>query len=76
MKSKSDHSSDNKVKSFRENILVIKEEWFSDMYLINGATFTMALIKRAKSRINQNYIFSCDTKQYIRETEIINYCST
>ena len=29
MKSKSDHSSDDKVKLFCENIMFIKEEWFA-----------------------------------------------
>ena len=57
MKRKSDHSSDNKVKLFRENILVIEEEWFSDMNLTHGTNFPMALIKREKSIFNQKISF-------------------
>ena len=52
MKSKSDHSSNNKVKLFRENIVVIEEEWFSGMNLTGGEMFPTALIKREKSRFN------------------------
>ena len=49
---KSNHTSNNKVKTFCEDIVVIEEEWFDDMNLTYGATFLMSLIKHAKSRIN------------------------
>ena len=44
---KSDQTSNNKVKNC-ENIVVVEEEWFDDMNLTNGATFTADLIKRKK----------------------------
>ena len=50
---KSDHTSENKVKLFRENIVVIEEELISEMNLTHGATFSTALIKREKSRISK-----------------------
>ena len=53
MKIKSDHSSENKVKSCFKNIVVIEEEQFSDMNSNDGATFITALIKRAKNRFNK-----------------------
>ena len=53
MKSKSSHTSDNKDKLFCEIIVVIKEEWFSDMNLTDGANFPTALIKHTKFRINK-----------------------
>ena len=46
MKSKPDHSSDDKVKLFWVNIVVIEEEWFSDIDLTGGATFPTSPIKR------------------------------
>ena len=42
------------------------------MYSTDGATFLMALIKRAKSRFNQNIKFPRNTNQCICETEINN----
>ena len=42
------------------------------MNLTDGATFLMALIKRAKSRFNQKIKFPRNTKQRICETEIKN----
>ena len=57
MKSKSDHTSDHNVQLFSKNIVVIEEEWFADTNLTDGAIFPTALIKRAKSRINQKLIF-------------------
>ena len=53
----SDHTSNDKVRLFRENIVVIEEEWFVDMNLTDGATFLAALIKSSKSRINQKINF-------------------
>ena len=53
---KSDHRSNYKVKLFCKNIVVIEEEFFSDMNLTDGATFAKTLIKRAKSIINQKSI--------------------
>ena len=53
LKSKSDHTSNYKIKLFCENIVVIGEEQFSDKNLTDGAKFLPALIKRAKSIINQ-----------------------
>ena len=57
LKNKSDYTSNDKVKSFLENIMVIEEEWFSDMNLAGASTFPKVLIKRAKSIINLNIIF-------------------
>ena len=57
MKSKSYHSSKNKVKYFRDNITFIEEDWFADMDLTDGATFPTALIKFSKSRFNQKIFF-------------------
>ena len=42
----SDHTSNNKVKLFHENIVVIEEEWFDGMNLNYSANFPTALIKR------------------------------
>ena len=42
--------------------MVIEEEWFNDMNLINGATFPTALIKGAKTRVNKKiYVTQSDT---------------
>ena len=57
MKSKSDHSSNNKVELSWKNIVVVEEEWFSDMDLTDGATFPMSLIKRTKYRFNRKFNF-------------------
>ena len=46
------HTSNDKVKLFCENIVVIEEELFDDTNLTDGATFKTALIKREKSRFN------------------------
>ena len=43
-----DDTSNDKVKLFSENIVVIEEEWFDDMNLTDGATFPAALIKCAQ----------------------------
>ena len=53
MEKKSDHSYNDKVKSYQENIVVTKEEWFADINSIDGVAFPTFLIKRAKSRFNQ-----------------------
>ena len=45
MKIKSNHSSNNKVILFCENIVVIEEEWFDDMNLTDDETFPIDLIK-------------------------------
>ena len=42
------------------------------MILTDGATFTMALIKRAKNRVNKNQDIALDTKRRIREIAIKN----
>ena len=62
IKSKSDHSSNDKDKIFRGNILVIEGKWLSGMNLTDGATFPAALIKSAESRFNQKIYFPRDTK--------------
>ena len=67
---KSDHTFNDKVGLFRENIVVIEEEWFSGMNLAYGETFPMALIKREKSIINKK-TNPRDTKWHIWEI-IIN----
>ena len=56
MKSRSDNSPKNKVKTFHENIVVVEAEWFSDISLTDGDTFPTALTKRAKLRLNQKLI--------------------
>ena len=48
-KMKSDHSSNDKVKLFSENIMVIKEECFDDMNLSDGVIFLMDVIKSEES---------------------------
>ena len=45
---KSDHTSNDEVKLFCGNIVVIEEEWFDDMNWTDDATFSTALIKREK----------------------------
>ena len=65
MKSKLDHSSNDRVKSFCENIVVIEEECFPDLNLTDSETFLTALIKREKLRFNQIINFPCDRKQRI-----------
>ena len=65
MRGKSDHSSNNKVQLFRENILFIEEEWFSDMNLIDGATFLTYLVKLVKSRFNLKINYPRDTKGHM-----------
>ena len=40
----------------------IEEEWFYDMNLTDGATFSPVLMKFAKTRINHEMNFPCDTK--------------
>ena len=57
----SHHSSNKKVKLFRENILVIGGKWYDDKNLTDDATFPTALIKPAKSRFNQKINSPCDT---------------
>ena len=61
-RNESDHISNDKVKLFCENIVVLEEEWFYNKDLTGVANFTTALIKRAKSRFNQKINFTCDTK--------------
>ena len=46
--------------------MVIEEDYFDDMKLTDGAIFTTALIKRAKSRVNQKVNFPHDTNQCMR----------
>ena len=73
MKSKSDHQSNNKVRFFRENIVVIEEEWFADTNLTDGATSLKALIKCEKLRFNQKTNFPPDIKQHILKIKIIKW---
>ena len=40
LKNESDHTSNDIVKLFCENVVVIEEEWFSVMNLTDGATFS------------------------------------
>ena len=75
-KRKSDHTSNDKVKLFCGNIVVIEEEWFSGMNLTDVSTFPTTLIKWAKSRINQNNNFPRDTKQRIHKITINNDWNT
>ena len=75
MKSESDHSTNNKVKSLCDNIVVIEEEWFADINLTDGAIFTPALIKREKSRLNPKIYFPFNTKWCIRYIAINNGCN-
>ena len=46
--------------------MVIEEEWFDETNLTDGSIFPAALIKRAKTRVNQKINFPRDTKQRIR----------
>ena len=55
MKMKSDHKFNDKVKLFREIIVVIEEECFADIKLNDGATSPTALIKNLELRLNQKY---------------------
>ena len=73
-KTESDHTSNNKVKLFRENIVVIEEEWFSDMNLTDDLTFLKVLIKHAKYIINQK--IPCDTQQNIHKIAMNNIWNT
>ena len=50
--------------------MVIEEEWFEDINLTDGSTFTMTLIKREKYRLNQEIKFPRDTKQRMQEISI------
>ena len=70
------HSSKNEVKLFRENIVVIEEEWFIDMKLTDGATFPTALIKRAKLIFNQKMKIPRDTEQHTQEISTNNGWNT
>ena len=67
---KKDHTFNNKVESFCENIVVIEKEWFNSMNLIEGTTFPTDLTKREKHIFNK--CFSCGKKQPIREISINN----
>ena len=70
------HTADNKVKSFRKNIVVIEEEWFDDMNLTYVETFPTSLIKREGKYIKSRINFLCDTKRRIREILIYNGWNT
>ena len=72
LKMKSDHTSNNKVKLFRENIVVIEDKWFDDMNLTYGASFPTALIKYKKYRIKQKNNVPRDRKWHIRKIVINN----
>ena len=48
MKRKSDHPSNDKVKIFFKNIVIIEEEWFTDMNLTDVSKISTAPIKREK----------------------------
>ena len=74
MKRKSYHSSDDKVKSFRENIMVVGEEFFSDMNFTDGEVFLKVFIKRKKIQIQLKNLSG--TKQHIQKVEINNDCNT
>ena len=56
--------------------MVIEERWFSDMNLPDSATFTFALIKRVKLRINQKTNFLHDSKRRIYTIAINNVWNT
>ena len=75
-KKQSDHTSNGKVKTVHKIIVVIEEEWFDDMNLTDGATFTMDLIKRAKNMVNQKIFFMRDTKWRIQGIAIKNGSNT
>ena len=62
LKRKSDNTSNNKFKCFRETVLVIEEEWFDDRTLTDGANSLTPLIKRAKDIVNHNIKLPRDTK--------------
>ena len=63
---KSDHTSNNKLKWFCENIVVIEEEWFAYITLTDGATFLVALIKFAKSKIKNKKLHVTQSDAYTK----------
>ena len=67
LKSKSDHTSNDRNKLLCENVVVVEGKWVAGMNLTDGSIFPMAMIKRAKYRINQNNNLLYDRKQRIRK---------
>ena len=76
LKKKSDHTSNDKVTLFCENIVLIEEELFLDKNLTYCATFPTALIKSEKYRSNQKINLPLDTKRRIRKIVINNFWNT
>ena len=72
LKKKSDHTSNDKVTLFCENIVLIEEELFFDKNLTYCATFPTTLIKRAIPRSNRKINFPRKIKQRIQEIVIKN----
>ena len=70
LKSKSDHTSNDINKLLCENAVVVEKKWVAGMNLTDGSIFPMAMIKRAKYRINQNNNLLYDRKQHIRKIAI------
>ena len=62
----SDHTSNDKVLKNQESAVLVEEEWFNYMNWTDGATFMTALIKFAKTRVNQKINFPHETKQRIQ----------
>ena len=71
-KKQPDHTSNNKVKLFCENIVLSEEEYFDDTSLTDGATYLTALIKISKYKFIQMMKFPRETKQRIQEIAINN----
>ena len=61
-----------KLKYFEKEAVVTEEEWFDDKNLTDGETFLMALIKHAKSRLNQKIKLPHHTKRRIWKIAINN----
>ena len=62
-----------KDKYFRENIVVIEEEWFSDTNLIGSATFTPDLIKHSILRFIKKIYFYATQKDTYTQLKYKNF---
>ena len=50
---------------FFKSIVAIKKKWFDDMNFPSNATFPMAMIKRAKNKVNKKINYPGDIKRPI-----------
>ena len=56
--------------------MLIEEEWFYNINLTDGESFTAALVQRTKTKVNQRMKFLHDTKRRIWEIAINNGWNT